>query len=78
MLSSPSSSTLDWVWTASNPVSWNEYESSSPTGPWSLSASFAGSVRTDTGADSEQWFYVQGVDGSGNPVTQPSNIVQSM
>lgn len=78
ILSSPNPSEIDWIWTYPNPVTWNEWESADGVTGWFIVNSQPGSARNDTGVDSGYYCYIQGVDGSGNPVTGQSNVVQIM
>ena len=49
-----------------------------PGGPFFHTDTIAGSSNLFTAEDSGEYFYVVGVDGSGNPVSANSNIVQCM
>jgi hypothetical protein len=58
-----------------NPASWQVWVSTDGGVTYILSKTVSGSSRSDGFYSSGEKAYVVGVDGSGNPVTQDSNVV---
>lgn len=59
------------------PTNWHYYNAvAGPTGPFVFAGSVSGSSAIIIGAVSGDWYYIVGVDGSGNPVSANSNVVQ--
>lgn len=75
VLSATSGKGISWVWSGDNPTSWNVWLSDGGS-PFALADTVTGSTRTDSGfGDENDLVYIVGVDGSGNQIVNPSNIV---
>ena len=74
ILTSPTSGSLDWTYSDTEPASWNVWDAAGPT----LVDNVPAGSRSDSGFSSGDSYYLQGVDSLGNPFTPVSNTVVCM
>lgn len=77
MLTTDGSDNLFWTWSATNPVNWRIMVSVDGGVTWTIFDSSSGTSREYDGVDSGKQYKIVGVDGSGNPVTDYSNVVST-
>lgn len=77
MLSNPSGTLLNWVWTHADPALWNFDESSDGITWTSEAEQDVGSARSDDFGAAATYFRMWGADGSDVQITEFSNVVRT-
>lgn len=77
MLTTDGSLDLLWTWAGSDPVLWRIMVSTDGGVTWSVFDTSAGVTREYDGVDAGKDYKIEGVDGSGNQVTDFSNVVST-
>lgn len=75
ILTAETGKAISWLWSGDEPDSWNIWLAF-PGTDFGLADQVSGSARDDAGFGDEGYLvYINGIDGAGNQIINPSNIV---
>jgi hypothetical protein len=75
VVSNVATATLVWTPTMPFPTQWRVWQCTAAGVTIAIAANVTGSTGVASGLTLGNFYFIQGIDGSGNPVSAPSNVV---